>query len=333
MSSNAPTALPPYAPDAPLPEAIAPPEAPVYRREAIDYATIEPGAPAPVYRREPIVIAPIEPWPVDLQVPKYQSPYAPDVPLLVTKTSLGAPATTMSGLGAIDSSSPSTNPLDPSDPPSPNTLIQKLRLAELELAEVEPILDRPSHPLETDSSLVSPISDVPSPPLETDSSLFSGSHDGGTDTEIDSEIEREGFYAGEWKMDELFYVIGGIHPISLYNEIAIHAARHALYIWNKEKGIDLCFRRLVRGNTQMVNGYFYYLTFEASDDCYYEAKVFIGADLVERKVLFMRPAVHHPQFQYPEGFDLDAVRPISPPWGYSSSDEDEDEDEDDDFTG
>ncbi|PON79570.1 hypothetical protein TorRG33x02_235790 [Trema orientale] len=143
INLNAPTALPPYAPDAPLPEAIAPPEAPgaptvaLYRREAIDYATIEPGTPAPVYRREPIVYAPIEPWPVDLKVPKYQSPYAPDAPLLDTKMSLGEPATTMSGLGAIDSSSLSTNPLDPSDLPSPTTWIQKLRPAELELAEVE----------------------------------------------------------------------------------------------------------------------------------------------------------------------------------------------------
>ncbi|PON87120.1 hypothetical protein TorRG33x02_170690 [Trema orientale] len=61
----------------------------------------------------------------------------------------------------------------------------------------------------------------------------------------------------------------------------------------------------------------------ASDGCYYETK--LGPDFEKPEMSFVRPAVHYPEVQYPEGFNLDLVEPLSAPWGYNLSDEDEDE--------
>ncbi|PON36345.1 hypothetical protein PanWU01x14_329050 [Parasponia andersonii] len=62
-------------------------------------------------------------------------------------------------------------------------------------------------------------------------------------------------------------------------------------------GQNVELKRIVRVNAQAVAGELLYITLEASDDCFYESKVYItnpkhptDPDVIE--VYFCRPAVH-----------------------------------------
>lgn len=77
-----------------------------------------------------------------------------------------------------------------------------------------------------------------------------------------------------------------------------------LYFYNWFQGKSLHLEEIIRANKQLVNGFIYFLTLEASDECFYEAKVFVKSfaegDRWENSVFFIRPAVHYPEVKYPE---------------------------------
>lgn len=108
------------------------------------------------------------------------------------------------------------------------------------------------------------------------------------------------YFPGEWDSEELYTLNGGVHRVFVDNDIVNHAARTALDQWNKEKGTNLDIRVVVKATQQIVNDFIYRLIFQASDDCYYEAEIFLTECYTYRKVCVWRA----------EGFDPASVEPI-----------------------
>ncbi|PON52949.1 Cystatin domain containing protein [Trema orientale] len=93
-------------------------------------------------------------------------------------------------------------------------------------------------------------------------------------------------------------IIAGIGHMDPDDEDAISGAKAAVEALNARTGQNLELRRIVRVNAQAVAGELLYITLQASDDCFYEAKVYItnpkqptDPDVIE--VYFCRPAVHY----------------------------------------
>ncbi|PON36346.1 Cystatin domain containing protein [Parasponia andersonii] len=106
----------------------------------------------------------------------------------------------------------------------------------------------------------------------------------------------EGFYIGE-NLGRL-PIIAGIGHMDPDDEDAISGAKAAVEAHNARTGQNVELKRIVRVNAQAVAGEVLYITLEASDDCFYESKVYItnadeptDPDVVE--VDFCRPAVHY----------------------------------------
>lgn len=104
------------------------------------------------------------------------------------------------------------------------------------------------------------------------------------------------------------------------------------------QGKNLDFIKIVRANQQLVNGKMFYLTFEASDGCFYEAKVFVPPSFEPEdfEVDFVRLAAHYPEVQFPswwgqESVPIDYSLPEPTPLPYGEDEEEdllEDEEED-----
>ncbi|PON38068.1 Proteinase inhibitor I25, cystatin, conserved region [Trema orientale] len=117
----------------------------------------------------------------------------------------------------------------------------------------------------------------------------------------------EGFYDGDWGMDEIDPPEGGIHHVSVDDDLARRSAAFAIDSLRQQEGKNLELKKIVRVNTQSVNGDLFYLTLEATDDQFYEAEVYAGIDWEKEEeeeedyifeLNFIRNAVHYPQVQY-----------------------------------
>ncbi|PON55804.1 Translation initiation factor 2, gamma subunit [Trema orientale] len=80
----------------------------------------------------------------------------------------------------------------------------------------------------------------------------------------------------------------------LMNEKVKAAVAFAVEKYNQSEGKDLKLKRVVKANSKIVLGFIFYLTLEANDRCFYEAKVFdeVGGD--GHKLLFFRSAKYYP---------------------------------------
>ncbi|PON52948.1 Cystatin domain containing protein [Trema orientale] len=106
----------------------------------------------------------------------------------------------------------------------------------------------------------------------------------------------EGFYIGE-NLGRL-PIIAGISHMDPNDEDAISGAKAAVEALNARTGQNLELKRIVRVNAQAVAGVLLYITLEASDDCFYESKVYITnadepTDPQVIEVDFCRPALHY----------------------------------------
>ncbi|PON36547.1 Proteinase inhibitor I25, cystatin, conserved region [Parasponia andersonii] len=113
----------------------------------------------------------------------------------------------------------------------------------------------------------------------------------------------EGFHDGDWGMDEIDPPEGGIHRVSIHNDLACRSAEFAIDSLRQQEGKNLELKKIVRVTTQSVRGDLFYLTLEATDDQFYEAEVYAGIDWEKEDdyiftLNFIRNAVHYPQVQY-----------------------------------
>ncbi|POO01602.1 Proteinase inhibitor I25, cystatin, conserved region [Trema orientale] len=105
--------------------------------------------------------------------------------------------------------------------------------------------------------------------------------------------ESEGFYVGPWPL-ECNYYGAGITPYDSNDEKAIAAAKFAVEAsdYNKDGRGHLEYKRIVRINMLWTEGLLFYITLQASDQCFYEAKVLEGFDSTHKLEMF-RPAQHY----------------------------------------
>ncbi|PON84813.1 Proteinase inhibitor I25, cystatin, conserved region [Trema orientale] len=101
----------------------------------------------------------------------------------------------------------------------------------------------------------------------------------------------EGFYVGHWDYRQFppnYYGISFVHLPSYEAEVAA--------------GTRLKLVEIVRANVKHVFGLVYYITLKASDECFYEAKVFCKR--YDCEVLLFRPARHYESWKKLEDFRI-----------------------------